>query len=335
MPPAYDRSRPVRQPGLLRWAGAVAVAFAALLAGACAGGPKIAGAPTLAQANPAGEAEGSAGAQTELQKAIDYWGKEHAKNPRDLKSALSYARNLKAAAQKDQALAVLQAASIYHGANRELTSEYGRLALDLGQTGLAEKLLAAADDPAKPDWRVISARGTAFAKQNQYRQAIPLYERALLLSPDQPSVLSNLAMAHAANGEAPRAEALLRQAAEKPDSDPKVRQNLALVLGLQGKYDEARKVSAQDIPVETAAADVEYVRQMVRLEPQGAVPIVAAVAKPAAPQATVQTAAAKRAPSDAGQLRGGTTETPASDVTGTWATDVADAKPAGLKPSKR
>jgi Flp pilus assembly protein TadD len=251
-------------------AAVVPVILAALLLGACANTPKIGDSMSVASTKTDTTADASKSNQTELEKAIEYWGKEHTKNPRSLPAAISYAKNLKAAGQKDIALGVLQSASTYHGTSRELASEYGRLALEMGQASLAQKLLEAADDPAKPDWKIVSARGTALAKQGQYKQAIPLYERALALSPNQPSVVSNLAMAHAASGEAPRAEAMLRKAAEAPDSDPKVRQNLALVLGLQGKYDEARAISAKDIPPDSAAANVDYVRQMVRAAPVAA-----------------------------------------------------------------
>src|SRR5690606_16301375 len=136
--------------------------------------------------------------------------------------------------QKHAALSVLQQASLYHGNDRELASEYGRLALEFGQVGLAEKLLAIADDPLRPDWRVISAKGTVLAKRGDYKGAIPYYERALQLAPDQSSVLNNLAMALAADGQPDRAERLLRRALEDRSADPKVRQNLVVVLGLQG-----------------------------------------------------------------------------------------------------
>jgi hypothetical protein len=137
----------------------------------------------------------------------------------------------------------------------------------MGQTSLARSC----SDP--PTTRA-SPTADHLGAQHRFRQRACFrrrsHERALALSPGQPSVTSNLAMAHAANGEAPRAEAVLRKIAESPDADPRVRQNLALVLGLQGKYDEARAVSARDIPQDTASANVEYVRQMVRVEPQQA-----------------------------------------------------------------
>lgn len=172
---------------------------------------------------------------SEMDKAIVYWGKKAAEDPKDRKAVLSYARNLKAAGRSQQALAVLQQASFYHGSDREFAGEYGRLALSLGQATLAERLLKAADDPANPDWKIISGIGTAVAKQGRYTDAIVHYERALKVAPNQSSLLNNLAMAYAASGRAAEAEPLLRQAAAAPDASEMVHKNLALVLDLQGK----------------------------------------------------------------------------------------------------
>lgn len=187
--------------------------------------------------------ETAATPQSELEKATEHWGKEHAKSPRDRNAALSYARNLKAMNRKAEALAVLQASYLYHAQDREFLSEYGRLALEQDQVPLAQQLLERADDPAKPDWRVLSARGAAMAKQGQYKAAIPFFERARVLAPNQASVMSNLALAYAMDGQAPKAEPLLRQAAASDSGEPRVRQNLALVLRLQGKADEATRVA--------------------------------------------------------------------------------------------
>ena len=133
---------------------------------------------------------------------------------------------------------------------------------------MAKKLLAVADDPVKPDWRVISARGAALAKEGNYNDAIPLFERALSLAHNQPSVLSNLALAYAMNGELTKAESMLRQAAASDSNSPRIRQNLALVLGLQGKYDEAKLVAARDIPMTNASENADYLRQVVKLDPK-------------------------------------------------------------------
>jgi Flp pilus assembly protein TadD len=294
-------------PWLIKPRGVLAALTATLLLGACA---QTAQAPlqSLSQAGDRqNEAEAPGRAKTELEKATEYWGRQYAQNPRDRKAAISYARNLKAGGQKEHALAVLQHASIYNGENRELASEYGRLALDVDQVSLAEKLLAAADDPANPDWRVVSARGTVLAKQGNYKDAIPMFERALALAPEHPSLLNNLALAHAAGGQADAAEALLRRAVKTTDGDARIRQNLALVLGLQGKYDEAKQVAAQDLPSDAAPANVDPLRKTVRLAPQ-----------PSDAPAT-QGKAAEAAPT----LRGGANDTAAASGADQWVTQVA------------
>lgn len=263
-----------QQPAGSRIRGALTLAalLASLTLGACAQTSLDASnmlASNKAAPDPAeDEAALQAQARGELEKATEWWGHQFAENPRDLKAALSYARNLKAMGEKRRALAVLQQASIFHGDSRELAGEYGRLALDLDQVGIATRLLAAADDPIHPDWRIVSARGTVLAKQGKYGEAIPFYERALTLAHNQPSVLSNLALAHAMNGEPAKAEQMLRQAAAANPSELKIRQNLALVLGLQGKYDEAKLVASRDLSAEKAAENTDYLRRIVKIEPK-------------------------------------------------------------------
>ena len=56
--------------------------------------------------------------------------------------------------------------------------------------------------------------------------------------------MNNLAMAYAMMGDAKKAEDILRQAVTTEGATPKVRENLALVLGLQGRYDESKAVAA-------------------------------------------------------------------------------------------
>ena len=43
---------------------------------------------------------------------------------------------------------------------------------------------------------------------------------------------------------------------------PRVRQNLALVVGLQGRFDEARKIASEDLPPDQVDANLAYLQQM-------------------------------------------------------------------------
>ena len=248
----------------------LAALAACLMLGACGQLPDLGSPEMMAVSQPARQPEMSSQPASDLEKATDYWGQKYAKNPRDLKNALSYARNLKAMGQKRRAMSVLQQASIFHGHNKELAGDYGRLALEFGQLSVAKRLLAAADNPTRPDWKVISARGTVLAKEGKYGEAIPFYERALSLAHNHPSLVNNLALAHAMSGEAERAEGLLRQASITNPASPKIRQNLALVLNLQGRYDEAKQIASQDLSPEKAAKNTAALRRIVKLEPKAA-----------------------------------------------------------------
>jgi Flp pilus assembly protein TadD len=237
----------------------LAVAGLALSLGACSQSAEqvLGGALTKPEAQTQ-IATSAAPTRSDLEKATEHWGKEHAKLPRDGKAAINYAMNLKAMDRKPEALAVLQASYMYNAQDREFLSEFGRLALDQGHAPLAQQLLERADDPAKPDWKILSARGAALAKQGKYKEAIPFFERAQMLAPTQASVMSNLALAYTMDGQANRAEPLLRQATAADDSDPRVRQNLALVLKLQGKGEEANRVATgmDQQPLMTAPVSV-------------------------------------------------------------------------------
>ncbi len=241
----------------------LAALSAGLMLGACASGsgnPLLSSNESLQQQ----PAPTDAAPQSELHKATLYWGKQHGDNPRDPRAAVNYARNLKAMGSKREALIILQEAHRHNTTDREINGEYGRLALEHDQLSTAQKLLEHADDPMKPDWRVISARGTVLAKQNKNAEAIPFFQRAHEIAPEQSTVLNNLAMAHAMNGQADKAETLLRQAAAKNGGDPRIVQNLALVLGLQGKHEEAKSVTGDGLSGDATSHNTDVVRQMVQ-----------------------------------------------------------------------
>ena len=269
------RARPV---------GVLAAIAASLLLGACAqiGGEESAGLFSALAPDTAPAATETAQAQqpSDPRAATEYWGQQYSKNPRDLDAALAYAQNLKVMGQKREALAVLQQASLIHGSDRRLAADYGRLALDLDQVSVAKKVLAVADDPANPDWRVILARGTVLAKEGSYREAISYYERAQALNPGHPSVLNNLALAYTMSGEADRGEQLLRQASATGGENAKVRQNLALVLGLQGKYDEATRTASVDLSPSDAQANTALLKKMVKLDAKAVAPASAPARTP-------------------------------------------------------
>ena len=61
-------------------------------------------------------------------------------------------------------------------------------------------------------------------------------------------------------GDTEEAFALLRQAVAQPEATATIRQNLALILGLQGRLAEAEALARQDLPPQTVSANLAYLR---------------------------------------------------------------------------
>jgi Flp pilus assembly protein TadD len=109
-------------------------------------------------------------------------------------------------------------------------------------------------------WEAYSLLGVAYDQTKRPDDAQSAWAQALKLSPNNPAVLTNIAMSKVANGDLAGAEPLLRTAAAQKDATILTRQDLALVLGLQGKMGEAERLLRQDLPPEQADADVAWLQ---------------------------------------------------------------------------
>jgi len=100
-----------------------------------------------------------------------------------------------------------------------------------------------AQTPEYPDWKLLSAEAAILDQLGKSGEARSLYRRALDLKPNDPSILSNLGMSYVLEGDLKTAETYMRTASEQPAADSRVRQNLALVVGLQGRFEEADQIA--------------------------------------------------------------------------------------------
>jgi len=200
--------------------------------------------------------------ESELRRDIERYGERYRANSRDVEAAVRYAAALRGIGQRSQAVAVLEQASMTNPRDRMVLGAYGRALADTGDYARALDVLERAHSPDQPDWRVLSVQGAVLDQLGRSQEARQHYESALRIVPDEPSVLSNLGLSYALSKDLAKAEETLRRAAERPGADLRVRQNLALVLGLQGRFDEAQQIARADLPPEEATANVAYLRQM-------------------------------------------------------------------------
>ena len=233
----------------------VAVALA-LSGGGCS---NIGSRDTTGSISNAGPAQAS---QAEWRSSLDTLGDRYRANPNDADVAMAYAQALRATDQRAQAVAVLEQASIRNPRSMQVVGAYGRALADAGQYRQALEALGRAHTPDNPDWRILNVQGAVLDQMGRHADAQRLYATALKIVPDEPSVLSNLGLSYLLTKELKNAETTLRRAVAQPNAGPKVRQNLALAVGLQGRFEDAEKIARADLPEDEAAANVNYLRQM-------------------------------------------------------------------------
>jgi Flp pilus assembly protein TadD len=205
---------------------------------------------------------GTAAASADTRTVMEAWAERYRATPADPDTAINYAQALRANGQRQQAVAVLEQTSLQNPKDMPLLGAYGRALADNGAYKQALEVLNRAHTPDQPDWRILSVQGAVLDQMGKHEDAQRYYATALRIVPDEPSVLSNLGLSYALSKDLIRAESTLRKAAAQSRVDGRVRQNLALVVGLQGRFQEAENIARADLPTEAAAANVAYLRQM-------------------------------------------------------------------------
>ena len=198
----------------------------------------------------------------ELLSAGSVLGKSYAKNPKDKPTAMRYSAVLQMNGKTDQSLAVMRKLAIAYPKDREVLAAYGKSLAGAGELQPALDAVRRAQTPEYPDWKLVSAEAAILDQLGQPGEARNLYRRALDLKPNEPTVLSNLGMSYVLEGDLKTAETYMRSAAQQPGADSRVRQNLALVVGLQGRFEEAEKIASSELSPDQAQANVAYLRSM-------------------------------------------------------------------------
>ena len=191
-----------------------------------------------------------------------FWLGELRKNQTDTEAAIEASTALRHIGSVDRAVEV---AAIGLQANDNSPQLWAALALALVARGENEPAVQALQkaitlDPRNP--ALHTSLGIAYDRLESGELAAVAYEQALRLAPNDVGILTNYGLSKALNGKLPEAEAMLRRAAQDPLAPPQTRQNLAMVVGLQGRFEESQRLATRDLPPEIAAANVEYLRRM-------------------------------------------------------------------------
>lgn len=192
----------------------------------------------------------------------NFWAKEHSKDPENLEVAMTFAKALRAIGSNERAIEVLSQVLVVHPGEPDLLMDLGRALSANGNVLGSARAFERATRLAPERAETWAAFGTALDKLERHNDAQSAYQQALMLEPNRTSTLTNYGLSLALSGDLIGAEEKLREAAAQPDADLRVTENLALVLGLQGRYDEMAEISGRHAPKSVVEKNTELLRGM-------------------------------------------------------------------------
>ncbi len=200
--------------------------------------------------------------QVEAQSNLARLAARFEANRGDKWAAINFAAALRAVGQNSQAVSVLEVALSRHRNDPDVDMAYAKALAADGRFAQALNVIDNTIRPENPNWNALSVKGAILDQMGQNAQARALYNQAMLLAPNEASLEANLGLSYAMTGDLERAETHLRQAQRKSGANSRIRQNLALVLGLQGRFDEARAIYLSELPPDQVEANMAYIRAL-------------------------------------------------------------------------
>ncbi|PXA99842.1 pilus assembly protein TadD [Nostoc sp. 3335mG] len=183
-------------------------------------------------------------------------------NPRDRAVVIQYAAALRAAGQSQQAAAALEQAMGAYPNDIELSVAYAKALAALGRFDQSVAVIDRTIRPDAPDWNALLVKGAALDQMGRHGEARALYGQAATVAPGEASIETNLGLSYAMTNDLTTAEKHLRRAVGMRGATSQARQNLALIVGLQGRFEESRALYAAELPPDQVEANMAYVRAL-------------------------------------------------------------------------
>ena len=183
-------------------------------------------------------------------------------NPRDRAVVIRYAAALRAAGQPQQAAAALEQAISAYPDDVEISIAYAKALTASGRFDQSLTVLQNVIRPDAPDWNALLVMGATLDQMARHDEARRIYVQAAVMAPGEASIETNLGLSYAMTNELATAEQHLRRAVQMRGANTQTRQNLALVVGLQGRFEECRALYAAELPPDQVEANMAYVRAL-------------------------------------------------------------------------
>jgi len=205
-------------------------------------------------------------AKAEKPAAVKTAAKAAAKAPAtNLEDSIRQAQLLRVAGEYPEAIKHLSQLMMVAADDPRVISEYGKTLASMGRPSDAVNFLTRAQQLQPGDWTLYSAMGVAYDQLGNQKAAQDAYEHALVLKPEEPSVLSNYALSRMLAKDTEMARKLAARAESAAGtSDPKITRNIAMIRSMAPP-------APASVPVATANPSQAPVTQ-IATAPQAAKP---------------------------------------------------------------
>ena len=160
--------------------------------------------------------------------------------PTDLEGGIRQAQLLRQAGHYDDAIKILSQLMLVASDDPRVVAEYGKSLAQQGRAQEAVEFLNRAIELSSNDWTLYSALGVSYDQLGNQVSARAAYEHALVLRPNEPSVLNNYALSRMLANDPDGAHFLIAKAqANGGATDSKIAANIALLDKLAPPHEAA------------------------------------------------------------------------------------------------
>ncbi|MGH7035608.1 MAG: tetratricopeptide repeat protein, partial [Stellaceae bacterium] len=262
---------------------------ALLLAGCTTGGPQGVGDRAGRQdpATVSGDVSSSAvlriaeslRASGDLATAVSFYRRAIQIDPNQVKPYIGLGETLLAAGYANPAAESFRAALSMAPDNADAMRGLGMTLVALDKPTEAVEMLNKSINFA-PSPRAFSALGVAENLMGNTAAATAAFKRGLAMTPEDLDLLNNYGLSQALAGDYDGAIATLHRVATDPRASSRNRLNLALVLGLAGRSEDAAQVARIDLDEKAVRSNLAYYAELRALSPKARAQAILRPGKP-------------------------------------------------------
>ena len=199
--------------------------------------------------------------QNNFDAAAGYYARLLRLKPDDIETAVLLGRNLRYSGSANKAADVFSELSKSNPDNTTIKLEHAKALIALGEFGAALPLLNSVIISDGNNWQAFSALGITYDSLGNYKMAEKSFSTALSVSPNNPVVMNNMAMSLAQAGRIKEAISTLEKAAALNRASPHIRQNLALLYGINGDREKAKTLASMDLDPKEVETNTSFYRR--------------------------------------------------------------------------